>query len=145
MLSCKEILTILHRFGSTFAGNPLACACAIAAVDVIIEEKLPERTLEIGRKLEKRLGEISSKHYAGYTGRGLFFSLYLDEDGPRVTGERWAALLMKRGILTQHYGNRIRIAPPLSIEEADLWYAVDEIEKALDEIGAIDEEIVGRP
>ena len=69
----------------------------------------------------------------------------MHEDGPRVTGERWAALLMKRGILTQQYGNKIRIAPPLSIEEDDLWYSVDEIEKALNDIGAIDEEIVGRP
>jgi 4-aminobutyrate aminotransferase-like enzyme len=52
---------------------------------------------------------------------------------------------MKRGILTQHYGNKIRIAPPLSVEEDDLLYAVDEIEKALNDIGSIDEEIVDRP
>ena len=138
-------LTVLYRFGSTFAGNPLACACAIAAVDVIIEEKLSERTLQIGKMLEKRLSQIASKHYAGYTGRGLFFSLYLHEDASRITGERWAALLMKRGILTQQYGNKIRVAPPLSIDEGDLWYAIDEIEKALNDIESIEEDILGHP
>lgn len=133
------------RFGSTFAGNPLACACAIAAVDVIIDEQLTERTLRLGKELEERLDKIKSPHFVRWQGRGLFFSLFLHEKPPLVTGKRWADLLMQRGILTQHYGDKIRIAPPLSIDEADLWAAVDEIEKALNDLESIPGEIVGHP
>jgi ornithine--oxo-acid transaminase len=136
---------MVYRFGSTFSGNPLACACAIAAVDVVIEEKLSERALALGEKLEKRLSKISSKHFADFRGRGLFYSLFLHESAPRVTGRRWAALLMQRGIVTFDYGDKIRIAPPLSIDENDLWHAVDEIEKALNDIDTIETDIVGRP
>ena len=52
---------------------------------------------------------------------------------------------MKRGILTFDYGDKIRFAPALTIDEDDLWRAVDEIEKTLDELESIDGEIVGRP
>lgn len=88
----------------------------------------------MGKKLEQRLSKISSKHFKRFQGRGLFYSLYLREDPPRVTGKRWAALLMKRGILTFDYGDKIRIAPALMIDEADLWNAVDEIERALNDL-----------
>jgi ornithine--oxo-acid transaminase len=114
-------------------------------VDVVIEERLPKRALALGEKLEQRLSQISSKRFRRFQGRGLFYSLYLHEDPPRVTGKRWAALLMKRGILTFDYGDKIRIAPALTIDEDDLWHAVDEIEKTLDELESIDGEIVGRP
>ena len=52
---------------------------------------------------------------------------------------------MKRGILTFDYGDKIRFAPALTIEEKDLWHAVDETEKALDELQSIEGEILGRP
>lgn len=141
----QGLLTTAYRFGSTFSGNPLACACAIAAVDVIVQERLPERALALGEKLEQRLSKISSKNFARFQGRGLFYSIFLHEDPPRVTGKRWAALLMKRGILTFDYGDKIRFAPALTIDEDDLWHAVDEIEETLNELESIDEEIIGRP
>ncbi|KAK3718013.1 hypothetical protein LTR37_005439 [Vermiconidia calcicola] len=102
------------QFNSTFAGNPLASACAIAAVDVIIDEKLTERAFRLGPKT----------------------SSYSKTMGGPANAE---------GYMSQQYGDRIRVAPALTIEEVDLWQAVDEIERALDDISSIEEEIVGHP
>lgn len=135
-----------NRFGSTFAGNPLACACAIAAIDVLLEERLTERTYQLGKGIEQRLSAIKSPYFAGWRGRGLFFSLLVRDDAPpRVSAKRWAKLLMERGVLTQDYGDRIRLAPPMCIEEHDLWKAIDEMEKALDDLESIERELLGRP
>ena len=134
------------RFGSTFAGNPLACACAIAAIDVLLEENLTDRTHRLGLLVERRLDAIKSPHFGGWQGRGLFFSLFVRDDAPAgVTAKRWARLLMERGVLTQDYGDRIRLAPPMCIEEADLWRAIDEMERSLDELEGIGRELAGRP
>lgn len=86
--------------------------------------------------VERRLDAIKSPHFGGWQGRGLFFSLYVRDDAPSgVTGKRWARLLLERGVLTQDYGDRCRLAPPLCIEEPELWKAIDEMERCLNELG----------
>lgn len=139
ILTYDPSLIELVRFGSTFAGNPLACACAIAAIDVLIAENLTARTHRLGLLVKERLNAIKSPYFGGWKGRGLFFSLYVRDGAPKgVTAKRWTRLLLDRGVLTQDYGDRIRLAPPLCIEESELWKAIDEIERCVDELWRLD-------
>ena len=126
-----------ERNNSTFGGNPLACAVACEAVDVVLDEKLSERSALLGQRLIDRLSKIESPHTTiKVTGRGLFCALYLDESHPskRVTAARLSALMRKRGVLGYSSSNRIRIAPPLTIPEEDLWYAVDVVERSIHDL-----------
>ena len=128
----------LHfRNNSTFGGNPLACAIACEAVDVVLDENLTGRSAELGQQLIKRLSNIKSPHTTiKVTGRGLFCALYLDEShsSGRVTAARLAALMRKRGVLGYSSSNKIRIAPPLTISEEDLWHAVDIVERSIGDL-----------
>jgi ornithine--oxo-acid transaminase len=163
VLGCKEAMSLLqygqyvfhrnnilhsltmHRHSSTFSGNPLACAVASEAINVIIDERLSERSLRLGTELKRRLESIKSPFTTvSATGRGLFLCIYIDESHPsgRVTAHRLCALMRRRGVLAYSYSNRIRIAPPLVIEEADLWRGIGIIEKSLNELVVIEGDIV---
>ncbi|KHF30388.1 Ornithine aminotransferase [Anoxybacillus sp. BCO1] len=75
----KDILGVFNpgSHGSTFGGNPLACAVSIAALDVIVEEKLPERSFELGQYFQEKLREINHPHIKEVRGRGLFIGVEL--------------------------------------------------------------------
>lgn len=107
------------------------------AIDVVLDEKLPERSLKLGQKLIERLSSIKSPHTTvKVTGRGLFCSFSIDESHPssRVTAARLCTLLRKRGVLAFSIENRLRLAPPLVIPEEDLFAAVDILEKSLNDL-----------
>jgi ornithine--oxo-acid transaminase len=109
----------------------------MAAIDVVLLEKLPERSLRLGKQLLDRLNSLKSPHTTVYaTGRGLFCALHVDESHPskRVTAERLGALLRERGVMAVSAGNRVRIAPPLVISEEELWKGVGLLEQALHNI-----------
>lgn len=134
----------VFRHSGTFSGNPLSCAVAIESLNVIVEERLPERSLALGQKLRERLLAINSPHTTlEVTGRGLFLCLYLDESHPsgRVTAARLTTLMRKRGLLSFSYANRLRLAPPLVIKEADLDRAVSIIENAIHDLVDLDEDL----
>ncbi|KIW64154.1 ornithine-oxo-acid transaminase [Phialophora macrospora] len=144
VLADNSIMSLMKhgQHGSTFAGNSMACAAAYAAVEVIVQESLPERCLKLGKVLLERLASINSPFVARATGSGFFCSLWLNPDPRgRVTGRRLAALLLERGILTHAYGDKIRISPPLNIDEDELWNCVSIIEKALQDLPNISERI----
>lgn len=85
----------------------------------------------------KRLSDIKSPHTTvKVTGRGLFCAFNIDESHPsgKVTAARLTSLMRKRGVLAHSVENRVRIAPPLVIEEKDLWDAVDIVEKSLNDL-----------
>ncbi|WAH35921.1 ornithine--oxo-acid transaminase [Alicyclobacillus dauci] len=125
-----EILDVFEpgSHGSTFGGNPLAAAVAIASMDVVVEEKLADRSLELGNYFMNQLRTIRNPHIVDLRGRGLFIGLELD--GP---ARPYCEKLMAEGLLCKEtHDNVIRFAPPLIIEKHELDDAVGRIRKVLE-------------
>jgi ornithine--oxo-acid transaminase len=132
VLSTSEVLGVLRpgEHGSTFGGNPLACAVARAAVKVLIEEKMIENAAETGAYFIDELKKIKSSIIKEIRGRGLMIGieLYRDAEGARTYCEK----LMKRGLLCKEtHENIIRIAPPLVITREEIDWALERIESVL--------------
>ena len=112
--------------GSTFGGNPLAAAVAMAALDVLFDERLIPRARSLGEMLQRRLRAIGSPLIADVRGRGLLVGI--EVDAGRVSAREVVERLLARGILSKEtHGTVVRIAPPLTIEESALEWAVGEI------------------
>jgi acetylornithine/succinyldiaminopimelate/putrescine aminotransferase len=118
----------LGDHGSTFGGNPLACAAANAVLRVLREEKLAERAATLGARLMDQLRSFGAEHpelVETVRGRGLLVGLVLSDP------ERAAAIPLRaieRGVLVNATAGRvIRFFPPLNIPEEDLWSAVETI------------------
>ncbi|HSQ79781.1 MAG TPA: ornithine--oxo-acid transaminase [Casimicrobiaceae bacterium] len=119
--------------GSTFGGNPLAAAVAMAALDVLEDEKLVERSAEVGAWLLEELQDLRSHIVRDVRGRGLFIGIEVDARyiGARPVVDR----LLARGILSKDtHGTVVRIAPPLNIPRDDLAWAVAQIRATFREI-----------
>jgi ornithine--oxo-acid transaminase len=125
VLSNTEVMDVLHpgEHGSTFGGNPLACAVARAALRVIVEENLVENSARTGAHLLANLRNIRGARVKDVRGRGLMLAVELHQDagGARPVCEA----LMQRGLLAKEtHEHTIRVAPPLILttEQAD-WIA----------------------
>lgn len=103
------------QHGSTFGGNPLACAVARAALKVLSDEQLSKRSNELGSAVMKRLRELTSPLIHEIRGKGLLIGIELK---PSAGGARkYCELLAKEGVLCKEtHDHVIRIAPPLNIE-----------------------------
>ena len=113
--------------GSTFGGNPLACAIARAALDVIVDEQLPARSFELGAYLLAKLRAMSSPVVKTIRGRGLWIGIELDRPA-RPYCER----LMDAGVLCKEtHSTVIRLAPPLVITQEELDWALERIAAVL--------------
>ncbi|WP_350342766.1 ornithine--oxo-acid transaminase [Proteinivorax tanatarense] len=124
-----ELLNLFNpgSHGSTFGGNPLGCACAMAAVDVLIEEDLVQRSLELGEYLKSELKNIKNDNIVEVRGKGLFIGLELD--GP---ARPYCERLKEEGILCKEtHENVIRFAPPLIISREELDWAIEKVKKVL--------------
>ena len=120
--------------GSTFGGNPLAAAVAIAALDVLFDERLIERSAEMGAHLLARLGTIKSPLIRDVRGKGLFVGLEVDRE--RITARDVVDRLLARGILSKDtHGTVVRFAPPLVIDREALDWAVEEVRAVFAELG----------
>lgn len=132
MLSSKEILGVFEPgdHGSTFGGNPLACAVAREALQVLVEEGLVERAAELGEYMIERLRQIPSPHVGQVRGKGLWAGIVLK---PEAGGaRRFCEALMERGLLAKEtHWNVIRLAPPLVITRQELDWALDKIAEVL--------------
>jgi ornithine--oxo-acid transaminase len=116
--------------GSTFGGNPLASAVARTSLDVIVDDGLPARAAKLGPWLMARLRAIGSPHVSEVRGRGLLIGVEIAaKSGPaRVFCEA----LAEKGILCKETHEQvIRLAPPLTIEEDDLEWALEIIGEVL--------------
>jgi len=135
VLSLKEILGVFKPgdHGSTFGGNPLAAAIAREALKVIVEEKLPERSFELGKYFLEKLRTIQSKHIKEIRGKGLFIGVELV---PEAGGaRRFCEALKEEGLLCKEtHENVIRLAPPLVIEKEEIDWAFERIKKVLTEL-----------
>jgi len=118
-------MSVLHpgEHGSTFGGNPLACAIARMALKVLVEEGMIENAARIGERLKRNLSDIRSNMVREVRGLGLMLAVELD---PAVGDARTACEeLMTRGLLAKEtHDYTIRIAPPLilTVDQAD-WIA----------------------
>jgi ornithine--oxo-acid transaminase len=127
----NDILKVFNpgSHGSTFGGNPLACAVSIAALDVLVEENLVERSLELGQYFIKKLKEIDHPHIKEVRGRGLFIGVELTEPA-----RKYCEALKEEGLLCKEtHDTVIRFAPPLIISESELDWAIERIKKVLGE------------
>ncbi|OJU29234.1 MAG: ornithine--oxo-acid transaminase [Nitrobacter sp. 62-13] len=123
--------------GSTFGGNPVAAAVGLAALDTLIEEKLIERSARLGAHLLSRLAAIRNPIIREARGRGLFVGVELDRD--LVSAAAVATRLLQAGVLTKDtHRNTVRFAPPLTIEESEIDWAVDRVAEVLDEFARAD-------
>ncbi|CZR64870.1 related to CAR2-ornithine aminotransferase [Phialocephala subalpina] len=123
VLGDDSVMGLLDPFeiGSTMAANPVGCAAAIAALDVLVDEKLSERANKMGALLVSTLEAAKLPHVKEIMGNGLFYALVLDDKPPKVTPRRIVSLLAQRGVLASAAGlKRIRICPPLTISKEEL-------------------------
>jgi len=127
VLASKEILGVFHPgdHGSTFGGNPLACAVARAALDVLIEEKLPERSAELGGYFLEKLRTLRSPDLKEVRGRGLWIGIELHSPA-----RPYCEALKEEGLLCKEtHDHVIRIAPPLVITREEINWAFERIKK----------------
>jgi ornithine--oxo-acid transaminase len=116
--------------GSTFGGNPIAAAVGLAALDLVVEERLVERAAMLGRHLFSRLATLRSPLIRDVRGRGLLAGIELD--ATKIQASDFAERLLGAGILVKEtHRNTIRLAPPFIITEPDINWAVDRIAEVL--------------
>ena len=129
VLASREILGVFQPgdHGSTFGGNPLACAVARAALKVIVEEELPARSAELGAYALERLQALKLDCIAEVRGKGLWIGIEL-----KVPARPICEALKERGVLCKEtHATVIRLAPPLMISPDDLAWGLDQIEAVL--------------
>lgn len=132
VLASKEILGVFKPgdHGSTYGGNPLACAIAREAIRIIVEEKLCERSAELGEYLMTRLRQITSPHVEAYRGKGLWIGIVMKKAAGGA--RRFCEALKDQGILAKEtHEHIIRLAPPLVISKTEIDWAIERLEKVL--------------
>jgi ornithine--oxo-acid transaminase len=130
VLASKEVLGVFHPgdHGSTFGGNPLACAVARAALSVLIEEKLPERSAELGGYFLEKLRTLRSPDLKEVRGRGLWIGIELHSPA-----RPYCEALKEEGLLCKEtHDHVIRIAPPLVITREEVDWAFERIKKVIE-------------
>jgi ornithine--oxo-acid transaminase len=130
VLSSKEVLGVFHPgdHGSTFGGNPLGCAVARAALQVLVEEKLVERSAELGGYFLTKLKALHGPHLREVRGKGLWIAIELD-----VLARPYCEALKDRGILCKEtHDHVIRVAPPLVITREEIDWACEQMRQVLE-------------
>ncbi|MGE7602351.1 ornithine--oxo-acid transaminase [Peribacillus sp. NPDC097675] len=125
----REILGVFNpgSHGSTFGGNPLACAVSIASLEILEDEKLAERSLELGEYFKESLKEINNPKIKDIRGKGLFIGVELTEEA-----RPYCEKLKEENILCKEtHDTVIRFAPPLVITKEELDWAIARIKKVL--------------
>ncbi|CCM00700.1 uncharacterized protein FIBRA_02740 [Fibroporia radiculosa] len=144
VLADRDIMLCIQpgEHGSTYGGNPLGCAVAMTALDVLVEENLAHRAEVLGEKFRNGIKAIDSPLIRTVRGRGLFNALVLDEEASTNGRTAWqfCLLLKSRGVLAKPtHVNIIRFAPPLVISEEDLMKAVRVIKSCLVDLDQLDD------
>lgn len=132
ILADEPIMGVIKpgEHGSTFGGNPLGAAVAIKALEVIEDEKLVEKSFELGNYFVEQLRAIDSPHIKEVRGRGLWIGFVLD-----TKARPYCEKLMEEGILCKEtHENIIRFAPPLVITKEEIDWAMERITKVVKEL-----------
>jgi ornithine--oxo-acid transaminase len=132
VLSNKEVLGVFQPgdHGSTFGGNPLACAVARIALRVLVEEGMIENAAQMGDYMMARLRSINSRHVHEVRGKGLMVGIELHQEAGGA--RRFCEALRDRGLLCKEtHKHVIRLAPPLIIQPAEIDWALEQIGEVL--------------
>jgi ornithine--oxo-acid transaminase len=130
VLADDEIMLTIRpgEHGSTYGGNPLACAIAITALQVLQDERMAERAEELGQRFRQGVRALESPHIRMVRGKGLLNAVVIDHPDPEAAW-RLCIRLMEEGMLAKPtHGDKIRFAPPLCITE-------DEVDECIGIIG----------
>ena len=136
VLANDEIMNVIKpgQHGSTFGGNPIACAVAVAALDVVEEEKLSERAEDLGQLFRSEIEKLIQKTdlITKVRGKGLLNAILINDTPDSKTAWNLCLQLKENGLLAKPtHGNIIRLAPPLVITEEQLLDCVKIIEKTV--------------
>ncbi|WP_213277224.1 ornithine--oxo-acid transaminase [Chryseobacterium indologenes] len=136
VLANDSIMNVIKpgQHGSTFGGNPIACAVAVAALDVVAEEKLSERAEELGQLFRAEINKLIGKTdlITKVRGKGLLNAILINDTPESSTAWNLCLQLKENGLLAKPtHGNIIRLAPPLVITEEQLLDCVKIIEKTI--------------
>lgn len=127
-ISSEEIMSVITpgTHGSTYGGNPLACAIGTAALDVLVDEKLDERAETLGKRFRKGLLGITTDKLVDIRGKGLLNAIELKVEAG--TAREHCERLMELGVLAKDtHGQTIRFAPPLVVTEKEIDWLVERI------------------
>jgi ornithine--oxo-acid transaminase len=130
VVSSAEVLGVFQpgQHGSTFGGNPLACAVGREVIALLATGEYQERSAKLGTHMHHRLAALPGAFVREVRGRGLWAGVELTS----MPGRRACELLAERGVLAKDtHGTTIRLAPPLMISEADLDWALDQAEDVI--------------
>ena len=130
----REVLGVLKpgEHGSTFGGNPLACAVGTEVVRLLRTGDFQRRSAELGDRLHTALNALVGRGVVAVRGRGLWAGV--DIDPALLTGRQACERLAERGVLAKDtHGSTIRLAPPLVVTEGDLDWAVEQLAAVLAE------------
>ncbi|MEU4613051.1 ornithine--oxo-acid transaminase [Streptomyces umbrinus] len=133
VVSSREVLGVFRpgEHGSTFGGNPLACAVALEVIAMLRSGEYQRRATELGDHLHRELGQLAgSGRITQVRGRGLWAGI--DIDPVYGTGREISEKLMDRGVLVKDtHGSTVRIAPPLVISKEDLDWGLAQLRGVL--------------
>ncbi|KAF9450520.1 ornithine aminotransferase [Macrolepiota fuliginosa MF-IS2] len=143
VLADRDIMLCIKpgEHGSTYGGNPLGCAVAMTALDVLVDEKLAERAMRLGEYFRSAVQSLNSPLVECVRGRGLLNAVVIDEKKSTKGRTAWqlCLLLKSRGVLAKPtHVNIIRFAPPLVIDEEDLKKAVRIIGECLNDLDVVE-------
>ncbi|KAI0354242.1 ornithine-oxo-acid aminotransferase [Trametes cingulata] len=144
VLADRDVMLCIRpgEHGSTYGGNPLGCAVAMTALDVLVEENLSQRAEVLGEKFRSAIRAFNSPLVKTVRGRGLLNAVVIDEASSAKGRTAWqlCLLLKSRGVLAKPtHVNIIRFAPPLVISEEDLMKAVEIIKSSLEDLDKLDD------
>ena len=136
VLANDDIMNVIKpgQHGSTFGGNPIACAVAVVALDVVEEEKLSERAEDLGQLFRSEIEKLMQKTdlITKVRGKGLLNAILINDTPDSKTAWNLCLQLKENGLLAKPtHGNIIRLAPPLVISEEQLLDCVRIIEKTV--------------
>jgi 4-aminobutyrate aminotransferase len=127
------------RHGSTFGGNPVSCAAALATINVLQSEKLVERSAKVGKEIQDKLKKIAqkNKHVGEVRGLGMMIGIEFDDDHgnpSKEIAERVAERCLESKMIVLTCGSAgqvIRLIPPLNISDSEVEKALDILEKSI--------------
>ena len=131
-LAKREVMELFTPgdHGSTFGGNPLAAAIGKEALDILIEEDLPNRSAAMGKYLLAELRAINSPLISDIRGAGLFIGIEIDPS--QASAREIVEMLMDRGLLSKEtHETVVRLAPPLIISREQIDWSVNQIKEVL--------------